>query len=144
MTKRKIVAFNPASLAVAVSVILFLCITISHQVLAHHSYAQFDQSARVTLSGTVKELQWANPHVWVRLKVPTAAGPLAEWGFETFGLSMLKRQGWNRSSLQPGDKVTVEYYAMRDGSTGGQLLLLTKADGTVLHGYDSLYLQNGQ
>jgi hypothetical protein len=76
--------------------------------------------------------------------VPNAAGTLDEWGFETFAVSMLKRQGWNHSSLKPGDKVTVEYFAMKDGSQGGQLLLLTMADGRVLQGYDSLYKPVGQ
>jgi hypothetical protein len=126
-----------------VSATVFLCL-LSSQVLAHHSYAAFDQSKRLTLSGTVKELQWSNPHVWVQLMVPTAAGTLAEWGFETFGIGMLKRQGWNHSSLKPGDKVTVEYYAKKYGSNGGQLLLLTMADGRVLKGYDTIYLPVGQ
>jgi hypothetical protein len=117
---------------------------LSIQVLAHHSYTAFDQSKRLILSGTVKELQWFNPHVWVQLMVPTTAGTLDEWGFETFAVSMLKRQGWNHSSLNPGDKVTIEYYARKDGSKGGQLLLLTMADGRVLKGYDSLYKPVGQ
>ena len=42
--------------------------------IAHHSFAMFDQTQRVTLKGTVSEFQWTNPHAFIQLSVATASG----------------------------------------------------------------------
>ena len=36
---------------------------------AHHSFAMFDATKEVTMSGTVKEFEWTNPHSWLRVTV---------------------------------------------------------------------------
>ena len=48
---------------------------------AHHSFANFEMTKTVTLQGTVKELQWTNPHCFLQLLVPGAAGSV-EWSLE--------------------------------------------------------------
>jgi hypothetical protein len=106
------------------------------QASAHHSFAAFDTTQKLVLAGTVRELQWGNPHVWLQVLVPNKAGVVEEWGFESFGISMLRRAGWKSTSLKPGDKVTVTVSPMKDGSRGGQLLRVILADGTVLKGYE--------
>jgi hypothetical protein len=100
--------------------------------LAHHSFAMFDAGQKVTLSGTVKEFQWTNPHSWILLMVSGANGQLAQWAIEMGGPGMLARQGWTTTTLTPGMAVQVMIHPLRDGTNGGQFLALTLPDGTQL------------
>jgi hypothetical protein len=95
---------------------------------AHHSGAMFDQTKQITVTGTIKEFQYTNPHSWVLVLVPDATGKTVEWGFESEGPSSLLRQGIKRSSLKEGDKVTVLGNPMKDGRPAGSLLTVTKLD----------------
>jgi hypothetical protein len=99
---------------------------------AHHSGAMFDSTKQVSLQGTVKEFQYTNPHSWLVVNVPDAAGKVTEWSFEAEGPSTLLRAGIKKSSLMPGDKVTVRGRPLKDGRPGAGLIDVTKADGTVL------------
>ena len=109
--------------------LLFL---LSSPLLAHHSGAPFDTEKRVEVTGVVDEWQWQNPHAWLRLQVDDGAGNKVEWNIEATSPNILMRQGWRRSTLQPGDNITVLVYPMRDGSPGGSLLGARLADGTEL------------
>jgi Family of unknown function (DUF6152) len=100
--------------------------------VAHHSAAMFDMEKEITVSGTVKDFQYTNPHSWLIVVVPGADGKEIVWSFEAEGPSTLERAGIKRSSLQAGDKVTVKTHPMKDGRTAGTWLTLTKSDGTVL------------
>jgi hypothetical protein len=100
---------------------------------AHHSGAMFDSTKQVTLQGTVKEFQYTNPHSWLVVNVPDASGKVTEWSFEAEGPSTLLRAGIKKSSLMPGDKVTVKGRPLKDGRPGAGLVDVTKADGTVLN-----------
>lgn len=100
--------------------------------LAHHSFAMFDRSKQISVSGTVKEFQYTNPHSWVIVVVNGADGKQTEWGFESEGPSTLLRAGIKPSSLAPGDKITAVGYPMRDGRPAGSLISITKEGGQVL------------
>jgi len=52
------------------------------QALAHHSFAMFDPEKMITQTGTVKEFEWTNPHVWLHITAPDASGKQVEWSFE--------------------------------------------------------------
>jgi hypothetical protein len=99
---------------------------------AHHSGAMFEDKKTVTLEGVVKEFQYTNPHSWLVVNVPDASGKVTEWSFEAEGPSTLLRAGIKKSSLQPGEKVTVKGHPLKDGRPGAGLINVTKADGTVL------------
>ena len=99
---------------------------------AHHSFAMFDSAQEVTLSGTVKEFQWVNPHAWIMLTVADPEGRPALWAIEMGGPGQLARVGWNASTLSPGMDVKVNIHPLRDGSNGGQYLGLTFPDGKQL------------
>jgi hypothetical protein len=99
--------------------------------LAHHSSAMFDHEKKITLSGTVKEFQYTNPHSWLQVMVPGPDGKAVEWGFEAEGPSTLLRAGIKSKSFVPGEKVTVLANPMKDGRPAGALLQVTKADGSV-------------
>ena len=102
---------------------------------AHHSFAMYDATKLVTITGTVKEFQWTNPHaiLWVYADSPRpGAGDL--WSFElSTSPGPLTRLGWTKHSLNPGDKVAVEVNPLHDGQHGGSLKKATlMATGQVL------------
>jgi hypothetical protein len=89
---------------------------------AHHSFAMFDGQKTVTIDGTVKEFQWANPHSWIQMTVKEPSGKDVEWSIEGGSPSVLVRQGWRKTSMKPGDKVQVTIHPMKDGTPGGSLI----------------------
>jgi uncharacterized protein DUF6152 len=103
---------------------------------AHHSFAMFDQQKVVVLNGTVKELEWTNPHSWLRVMVEneTTHQP-QQWSIELASTGQQARIGWSPTIVKPGDKVSLEINPLKDGGRGGTLLLITLPDGTKLgHG----------
>ena len=108
-----------------------LLVTLVPTAMAHHSFAMFDQSRRVTLRGTLKELQWTNPHAFLHVVVTSASGDI-EWHVELNSPNNLRRQGWDPKRIHPGEPITVEINPLRDGTRGGLFVSATLADGTVL------------
>jgi hypothetical protein len=96
---------------------------------AHHSFATYDRTKTVTIKGTVKTFQWTNPHcvIWVVIQ-PAGGGDPQEWTIETTSPGVLTRSGWTRHSLNPGDRVSVVFNPLRDGSHGGGLNSVTLVD----------------
>ena len=99
---------------------------------AHHSGAAFNRSETRTIEGEVVEWRWTNPHSWLRIHVPGEGDAVVEWNFEATSSALLARQGWRRTSFEPGERVSVHYNPLRDDGVGGNLVGVTKADGTVL------------
>lgn len=99
---------------------------------AHHSFAVFDKEREVVLKGTIKEFQWTNPHAWIQFIAPNEKGELVEWSLEWAAVNVLARQGWKKTSLKPGDKLTIVINPMRDGSNGGSVARIMTPDGVVL------------
>ncbi len=90
---------------------------------AHHSFAMFDYATSKTLVGTVKEVQWTNPHIWVQVLVmDQKSGTPVEWSIEGGSPNALSRQGWRRSSIKAGDAIEVTIHPLKDGSNGGSLM----------------------
>ena len=98
-------------------------------VVAHHSGAMFDDKKSVTLSGTVKEFQWTNPHCWVQVLVPAAQGETVEWSVEMGAPFEVFRTGLRPGTIKPGDKITVIVHPMRDGTRAGLFVSATGPDG---------------
>src|SRR5258705_7620904 len=97
---------------------------------AHHSCAMFDAEKKMTLDGTVKEFQWTNPHSWILIMVPDAAGRPQQRGIELGDPGGLARQGWVPKPLTPGMKVQAIIHPLKDGTHGGQYMAITLPDGT--------------
>ena len=100
---------------------------------AHHSYAMFDRTKTVEISGTVRTFQWTNPHTYLWIFAANDQGGQDIYGFEFGGgPSGLSRKGWTMNTLSPGDKVTIKYNPLKDGRTGGMFQQVTLANGTVM------------
>jgi hypothetical protein len=97
---------------------------------AHHSFAaEFDGKKPVTLTGTLTKLEWTNPHAHFLLEVKDEKGDTTVWNFELASPNGLMRHGWTRTSMKPGDTITVTGYLARDGSKMANALSVTLADG---------------
>src|SRR5438874_12749610 len=91
---------------------------VAQSALAHHSASMFDPEKVKELTGTIKEFQWKNPHVWIQLNVQNASGAKEEWSIEGGGPNSLSRQGWRPTTFKPGDPVGIKGNPMKDGATG--------------------------
>jgi hypothetical protein len=101
--------------------------------LAHHSFAMFDDRNPVTMTGTVGEIDWVNPHIWLRLMVEDeAGGRTVQWALEMGSPGQQQNVGWERDTVKTGDRITVTVHPLKDGSRGGGLIEAVLADGTVL------------
>ena len=100
-------------------------------VFAHHSFAAFDITAQKTITGAVHKVDWTNPHIWLWIDVPNDKGGADTYGFEGMSPNFLARRGWTRTTLKVGDKITVNYRPMKDGSKGG-MFMTGQANGKLL------------
>jgi hypothetical protein len=98
----------------------------------HHSGAAFDRVRVIEIKGVVKEFAWTNPHSSFKVEVPGAEGETQLWSIEMNGVSNLVHEGWKRTTIKPGDKVTVAINPLRDGRPGGWYVGITLANGATL------------
>ncbi len=119
----------PAGILCAAVLALF-----STPAYVHHSGAMFDLSKKVTVSGTIIEFHWTNPHSSFSVSVPNKDGTTSVWAVEMNSPNNLVRVGWRRTTLKPGDKVTVTVRPLRDGTPGGQYVSIVLPGGKVLGG----------
>jgi len=96
---------------------------------AHHSFAMFNREKADNITGTVKEYEWTNPHVWIHISVPDEQGVAREWSFEMQSVQQDAAAGWRADSVKPGDKVSVTFHPMKDGTRGGQFMEATLPGG---------------
>ena len=107
---------------------------------AHHSTAAFDSARVVKLEGTVTQFRWINPHASIKIDATSDGdAPDGVWTVEMTAPNVLINEGWQRTSLKVGDKVTMFVNPLRnmgivlnDGSTGGLYVGVVLADGTKL------------
>ena len=100
---------------------------------AHHSFAMFDKDHPGSLTGTVKQVNWSNPHIALMVYRDAKPGDTPGlWTFESGSPGNLIRAGWTRQSIQSGDKVQVRYLPLRDGGNAGEVVTATElATGKV-------------
>ena len=100
--------------------------------MAHHGLAQFDQTRRVTLVGTVTDFHFVSPHAVVEVDVKDDKDQTQHWNAEMTAPPNLK--GWTATSLEPGNTVTMTGYRAKNGSFYLWVMQLTSSNGTRLRG----------
>jgi hypothetical protein len=112
--------------------IVGLSLTVVRQpMLAHHSEtAEYDSSKPVKVTGTIKKVEWQNPHVWFYVDVKDESGKITTWGFSGAPPGSLMRRGITKEALKLGAVVNVEGSRARDGSNNASGRRVTFADGT--------------
>ncbi|HET7609249.1 MAG TPA: DUF6152 family protein [Gammaproteobacteria bacterium] len=105
-------------------------------VSAHHGAGVFEPEKKVTVSGTVTDFQFVNPHVLVYLTVKGGDGKEVQWGGELTSPNRLARDEravkWHKEILKPGDAITVTGHPARNGAPMMDILKIVDAHGTVL------------
>ena len=101
-------------------------------VIAHHSFAVFDHSQTVTVTGTVTKYQWTNPHGFLEVDYRAADGSTKHYTIELTSINMLSRAGWTSRSVKAGEMVKAMVAPLLSGEPGGLLLEMTFADGRKL------------
>ena len=96
--------------------------------LAHHSAAQYDFMKNVTVTGTVRHLRVANPHMDLTLEVGEGKAK-HDVAFEGHSANNLFRQGWRRDLVKEGDTLTIVVAPRHDGGDGGYVKSVKTADG---------------
>ena len=108
-------------------------LTLAPAARAHHSTAMFAWGKEVKIAtATVERWDWTNPHTFLYVTVPSAAGA-EHWAFEGMSPNHLGRTGWTKRTLNPGDKISLVYYPLKDGRKGGFDVAVTLPNGQTLH-----------
>lgn len=103
------------------------------EAVAHHSFAVFfDETKSVSVSGSVTEFRFTNPHAIIEITRKTPQGQVETWRAETNAVTLLRRRGWTADSLKVGETVTIDGWPSRDGSRYLRVRRVVRSDGTVL------------
>ena len=121
-----------SSLAIS-SLAACAALAVAPPALAHHSTAAFDMEKTIEITGTVEDFQWTNPHTWTNVKVEGSDESAGIYGLEGMSPNYLGRNGWTKSTLKPGDKLTFEVHPLKDGRRGGFMVAVKLPDGTLLY-----------
>jgi len=100
---------------------------------AHHTFVtKYDSSRKVTLTGAVVSVRYANPHIFFTIRVPSGGGLGALWRIETESIPKAQAKGLTRERLKPGAQVTVTAWPARDGRAEAGLSAIRLPDGGSL------------
>lgn len=98
---------------------------------AHHSFAAYEPTLQIKLSGVVTKFRWGNPHVYLEIDgADPKTGEPRHWLLEGASTSILNRAGWKFNMVKPGDMVTVIVSPLRSGEPAALLKQITLADGS--------------
>src|SRR2546430_1077299 len=84
----------------------FLSLVAAVPLAAHHSTAPFDMTRATTVSGVVVKFLWVNPHAYIFLDAMDEKGETQRWSIEIESPNGLRRAGWAKDTLKPGDKIS--------------------------------------
>ena len=108
-------------------------LSVCSPLLAHHGAAAYETSKPVMLKGAVvTKYSWINPHVLIYFDSKDDKGDVQHWTAEIGSPSAVSLLGWNRTTLKPGDIVTVYVFQAKSHLPVGRLNKLVLADGTLL------------
>ncbi len=130
--QRTKICFSSARRALVAGAVACAAVFGAGAAYAHHSFAMFDHASRVTLTGTVTQFQWTNPHVFIELDVTDAGGAVKHYSIECASPNVLQRIGWKFADVKKGDKVTLLINPLKNGAAGGMLETATLADGRMM------------
>ena len=109
-------------------------VALASPLFAHHSWP-VDTSREVTVKGTVTGYNWTNPHVMMGLDVADASGNMEKWNVGGPSTSRMAGNGWDKSTLKPGDVITAIGYRFADGQNILRLQKIVMANGKEMFLY---------
>jgi len=102
--------------------------------LAHHGGSDYDVQHPITVKGTVTEFFWSNPHCQIFLDAKDDSNKVVNWTIETLAPAVLKRAGWTRETLHPGDQIAITIVPSKKGTPVGMLRKVVLPGGAELTG----------
>lgn len=114
------------------STVLLVLVSAALPLWAHHGGSEYDTKNPITLKGTVTEYYWANPHCQIYVDVKDDKGKTVNWAIETLAPAVMKRAGWNRELLHPGDVITITLVPSKNGTPVGMVRKLVLPNGQEL------------
>ena len=123
MMRRAVVALGFVAMVAAAS-----------PLLAHHSWP-VDTSKAVTVSGTVTSYEWGNPHVMMGLDVKANDGSIEKWNVGGPSTTRMEGNGWDKTTLKPGDAITATGFRFSDGQKILRLEKVVMAGGKEMFLY---------
>jgi hypothetical protein len=115
----------------AFSLTAILLIGIMRPAASHHSHSMFDHGQEVSITGTVTNFSFKNPHVFLYVDVENASGDIVNYWIEMGPIPRVIQRGVGPKTFQPGDAITVNMYPLTDGRPGGSYHNAIVADGKV-------------
>ena len=112
----------------------FAIVAAAAPLLAHHSWP-VDTGREVTVKGTVTGYSWTNPHVMIGLNVEAANGKMEKWDVGGPSTARMSGNGWNSSTLKPGDVITAMGYRFADGQNILRLQKIVMSNGKEMFLY---------
>ncbi len=97
--------------------------------VAHHGFdTEYDANKGLEISGVVSRIEWTNPHMHIYIDVTEEDGTITTYNMEMSSPNTVRRQGWGRTTVMPGDEVVFEGYGGKAVTTRGALSRISKAD----------------
>ena len=99
-------------------------------VWAHHSSgADFDLGKLMVLQGTVRKVEWINPHAWLYLDVKDAGGKVTVWRIEGGSPEALAIRKFPKESVTAGVEISITVYPARSGENMAEGATITFKEG---------------
>ena len=119
--------------ALSMTLAIALAAALSMPMWAHHAFnSEFDAGKPIRLQGTVKKVEWINPHSWITIDVKSADGRVETWEIEAGAPNAMFRRGFTRNSLPLGIEIIVNGYRAKDGRPRANGRDMTFPDGKRL------------
>jgi len=99
--------------------------------LLHHGTGTYDSTKSVTLTGTVTEFAFTNPHAALYVDVKDEKGNVKNWAVEMNSPGVLSRAGWTKRTFKVGDQITI---TVRPSKAGTPVGLINRAQPVLVNG----------
>jgi hypothetical protein len=109
-----------------------LVATVSGPAFAHHGNAAYADDITEFKQATVTKFAWANPHTLINFDAKDEKGNVIHMVVETAAPQALRLIGWDKTSVMPGDVITVRMYVAKNGNPAGRLQMIILPDGSEL------------
>jgi hypothetical protein len=119
----------------AIGILVAGLLALPGSAFAHHTWHGYDMAHITTVSGTVTQFDWANPHVWISLNVKDDKVNVEKWNAGGPSPSRMAGTGWDKETLKPGDQITAVGHRISDGTNNLRLVKVVLADGRELTCY---------